>query len=137
MRRAGSFLSELKLPGDIVSTEDIAIRAWPVAIGNRIARRTRAVRLVGQRLVVEVEDAIWQRQLFSLRDQILRKLGQAIGTPVVKQLEFQVAPPRRLPQPETLPAGRRLQGESPDDGSLIADPVLRKLYQSSRRKALA
>jgi hypothetical protein len=137
MRRAGSFLAELKLPGDIVSTEDIAIRAWPVAIGKRIARHARAVSLVGQRLVVEVEDAIWQRQLFSLRDQILRKLDQATGTPVVKQLEFRVAPPRRLPQPEILPAGRGPQSESPDDGSLIADPVLRKLYQVSRKKALA
>jgi hypothetical protein len=136
MRRAGSFISELKLPGDVVSAEDVAIRAWPVAIGKRIARQTRAVALVGQRLVIEVEDAVWQRQLLSLRDQILPKLEQALGGATVKQLEFRVVPPRRLPEPETQTSKLR-SNESSEDGSLIADPVLRKLYQLSRKRASA
>ncbi|HEY1185272.1 MAG TPA: DciA family protein, partial [Bryobacteraceae bacterium] len=56
----------MRLPGDMITESDLACAAWPQAVGKRIAAHTRAAKLVRRRLVVEVEDQIWQRQLFVL-----------------------------------------------------------------------
>jgi hypothetical protein len=79
--------------------------------------------------VVEVEDVIWQRQLFSLSWQILRNLVKGIGPGVVEDLEFKIVPRRREPA--------RAQVSMPllDEADAIADPVLRGIYRASRKRA--
>jgi hypothetical protein len=62
---------------------------------------TRPIKLVRDRLVVEVEDEIWRESLWKLRFQILRNIEKEIGTEIVADLQFVVAPPRREPQRET------------------------------------
>ena len=131
MERAGKLIRKLKLPAGAVSAEDMARAAWPLAVGERISRHTRAAALVREKLVVEVEDAIWQRQLWSLRGQILAKFTGILGEGAVGALEFRVAVPRRLPQRENRSAAPA------DEGQTIQDPVLRKLYQIERKKARA
>src|SRR5215471_2594813 len=68
MERASSLVR--KLSASMITSEELALAAWPDAVGKRIAAHTRAAKLVRTRLVVEVEDAVWQRQLFSLSRQI-------------------------------------------------------------------
>ena len=84
------------------------------------------------RLVVEVEDHVWQRQLFALTRQILANLEKNLGAGMVDDLEFRVVPRRRGPQraAEAVPA-------SQDEAANIADPVLRSIYKAARKKALA
>ena len=128
MERAGRLFSKLRMPPGTVSPEVLARAAWPEAVGKRIASRTRAASLVRDCLVVEVEDAVWQRQLFVLRGQILKKLEGLLGTPIVNEIEFRVGIPRRLPQR----AERRL--EPADEAERIEDPLLRLIYKQDKRK---
>src|SRR5579884_3534914 len=97
MERAGRSLTKLKSSGHI-ATDEIAIAAWPAAVGKRIASHATAVALVRGNLVVEVEDAIWQKQLFHLRHQILHKIHEVLGDASVTEIEFRLATPRRPPQ---------------------------------------
>ena len=131
MERASKLIRGLRLPGDTLSVEERACAAWPVAVGKRIASHTRAAKLVRTKLVVEVEDKIWQRQLFSLSWQILRNLAKGIGQDVVEDLEFKIVPRRREPQRASV--SMPLLDES--DG--IQDPVLRDIYRAARKRAQA
>jgi hypothetical protein len=132
MERASRLLRQLKLPGD-VSPGEVACAAWPGAVGKVVAARTRAARLVRTRLVVEVEDKTWQRQLFGLTGQILRNLEKALGPGWVEDIEFRVVPRRRGPQRAevAMPSG------AADEADAISDPMLRRIYKASRIKAQA
>ena len=90
--------------------------------------------MVRTKLVVAVDDAIWQKQLWSLRQQVLANLQKFIGGELVTELEFRVRLERKAPQrEEQIP----LQAENHDEAEGIADPYLRQLYLASRRRALA
>src|SRR5262249_24882334 len=51
---------------DIVSRERIACSAWKKAVGKKIAERSQAVKLVRERLVVEVENDLWRSNLWGM-----------------------------------------------------------------------
>lgn len=135
MERASKFIRGLSLPGDTMTAEELACAAWAQSVGKKIAAHTRAAKLVRDRLVVEVEDATWQKQLWALRFQILKNLTASIGSGLVEDVEFRVVPRRREPQRAMIstPAATPLF----DDANHIADPVLRSIYKTSRKKALA
>lgn len=118
----------MKTAHNALSAEELALAAWPAAIGKRLAGRTRAVSLVRDRLVIEVEDAVWQRNLHALRTQILSNLGGILGAAAPADLEFRIGVPRRPPQ-------REERVGLPDEADGIADPILSHLYRVSRRKA--
>jgi len=131
MERASKVLGKLNLPEGTVTPESIVCAAWAAAVGRKIAPHARAVRLVRTHLIVEVEDLIWQRQLFVLRQQIVRKMDENVGVGVVQDIEFRVVP-RRLG-----PTRARQAAAGIDDANEIADPVLRNIYKTARRKSLA
>jgi hypothetical protein len=91
MERASRFIGKLTGPIDI---DDLARAAWPLAVGKKVAARTRPARMVRTRLIVEVEDP-WKKQLFTLSRQILTNLERHLGQGIVEDLEFRVMPPRR------------------------------------------
>lgn len=138
MERASRLLGSLKFPADTLSVEQLACAAWKSAVGKRIARHARAERLVRTRLIVGVDDAVWQRQLNTLSRIILNKLQATLGCVVVEDLEFRVAPPRRGPQ-----RAKQLDSDRPaaplfrDEADAIADPGLRRIYRAARSRALA
>lgn len=132
MERAGKSLAKMKL-GDSVTPEELARAAWQAAVGKRLASHAWAKSLVRGNLIVEVEDGIWQTQLFHLRFQILPKLCEILGNGIVRDLEFRVATPRRPPQPAQSARASKLADEA--DG--IEDPVLRRVYRQARQKASA
>jgi len=133
MERASKFIRGLELPGDTLTADELACAAWPVAVGKRLAGHTRAAKLVRKKLIVEVEDQIWRRQLFTLSAQILRNIAKSVGPNLVEDLEFKVVPRRREPARATVSVPAPLLDEA--DG--IADPVLRDIYRVARRRALA
>ena len=105
MERASKLIRGLRLSGDVLSAGDLACAAWPQAVGQRIAAHTRACRMVRTRLIVEVEDYIWQRQLFALTPHILNNLKKSFGPAWWKTSSFascrggasRSAPRRRFP----------------------------------------
>ena len=132
MERAARSLAKLKDSGTI-SADQLALAAWPVAVGERIALHARAVALVRGKLVVEAEDGIWQKQLFFLRTQILRKIQELLGPTTVTDVEFRIAMKRRPPQ-----VAMRLDrpaAASLDEADRIPDPGLRIVYKQARKKA--
>jgi predicted nucleic acid-binding Zn ribbon protein len=133
MERAGRLIGKLAVPKGTVSVEDLACAAWPAAVGRKVAARTRAARMVRSTLIVEVEDSLWQRQLFVLTRQILSNLARSLGPGLVEDLEFRVVPPRREPQR----ARQSMAEGAGDEADGIADPVLRSIYKAARKKSLA
>ncbi len=130
MDQAGRIIAGMKGSAAIASPERIACGAWKRAVGKRLAARTKPVKLVRDRLVIEVEDEIWRDSLWKLRFQILRNIEREIGPEIVSDLTFVVAPPRREPQRETAPTPALVQ----DEADSIADPGLRRVYRNSRRR---
>jgi predicted nucleic acid-binding Zn ribbon protein len=132
MDQASRIIAQWRGASDVITPERIVLGAWKKAVGKRLAERTRAVKLVRDRLVVEVEDEVWRKNLWSLRYQILKNLHKAVGEEIVADVEFRVMPARREPQRESLPALRPA-----DEGMEIADPGLRRIYRSARRRETA
>lgn len=129
MERAAWLIAKSKNSSRILTEDEIARAAWPAAVGKAIAAHTSRIRLVRSTLVIDVEDAIWQRQLHSLTAQIVERLRKITGSDTVRDLEFRIAIPRRQPQR----AESRAEG---DEADAIDDPVLQKLYRLSRKRAL-
>jgi hypothetical protein len=118
----------------LISQERSACAAWKRAVGKKIAVRTRALKMVRQTLVVEVEDEIWRQNLWSLRYQILGNLKKAIGPDIVSDLELRVMPRRMGPKRET---SEQFVLEPPDEAESIQDPGLRRIYKAARRREIA
>jgi hypothetical protein len=135
MERASKLIRGLRLSGEIITPEQIALAVWPEAVGPKIAEHTRAAKLVRTHLIIEVEDVTWQRQLYALAPFIVKNLARGLGDGMVEHVEFRVVPRRR-------DADRARNAVPPtgglfDDSEGIADPVMRDLYRLSRKKALA
>ena len=133
MERASKLIRGLRLSGDVITPEQLCCAAWPEAVGKKIAGHTRPAKLVRSRLVVEVEDQTWQRQLFALTPHILSNLDKTLGRGLVEDLEFRIVPRRREP----VVARQAVPALLADDADAIADPVMRGLYKLSRKKAQA
>lgn len=135
MERAGALLGKIKLPRNAVTPEDMARAAWRAAVGDKIAAHTTVVALVRTRLVIEVSDAVWQRQLNTLSGQIVRNLQAILGPGVVDDLDFrpEIAPRRSPQRSETASNAAGIS----DEADAIADLSLRRVYKISRKKATA
>jgi predicted nucleic acid-binding Zn ribbon protein len=138
MERASKLIRRLQLPGETITAEELACSAWAGAVGKKIAEHTRAARMVRMRLIVEVEDRVWQRQLFGLSRQILANLAERIGPGIVDDLEFRIMPRQSDLASLARKEPQKAQHAAPiavDEAELIADPVLRNLYRASRQRA--
>ena len=126
MQPAGRLIGKMNLPCKLADQESRVRAAWPAAAGKKIARHTQAVALVRDKLVVEVGDSVWQKQLNTLRHFLLRNLARELGETLVTQIDFRPMPRRREPQ----------RAESARPAGAIQDPVLALLYDRLRRGAL-
>ena len=115
-----------KLVRESPDEQALLLALWPVVVGKKNAERTRAVRLYGSALIVEVTSLEWRRQLASLSGQIVDRLNAAAGREVLREVQFQVA--RRPPARAASAAG-----VAADEADAIADPHLRRIYRQSRR----
>jgi hypothetical protein len=137
MERASKLIRGLRLSGEVITPEQLASAAWPEAVGKKIASHTRAAKLVRSRLVVEVEDAMWQRQLFTLTRHILGNLERTLGRGAIEDIEFRIVPRRREPELARTATPAATGALFADDADAIGDPVLRELYKLSRKRAQA
>jgi hypothetical protein len=121
-----------KLKAKLVSDEELLRAAWKSAVGPRIEAHARIRALFGKRLVVEVDDRVWQSQLESLAPAILAKLEKLTGGRLAAFLDFRVGLPRRMPEAVEAPFSLTAQDA---EAAKIRDPYLRRIYLQSKRRA--
>jgi hypothetical protein len=133
MERAGRLFGKLHLPPEMADPGARVRGAWTRAVGKNVAKHTTVVALVRDKLVVEVEDRVWQKYLVGLQHFIIRNLAKEMGEHIVKDLDLRPMPPRiraqRAEASRPTPAGT-------DEASAIEDPVLQMLYRKSAGKEL-
>jgi len=113
--------------------EAAAIAAWKHAAGDGLKEHAVPLRLENGVLTVAVADAIWQKQLTSMRGQLLFRVNSVLGQPLVGALDFVID--SRLVQPRTE---RPKQQDQPFDNEVplelwsaanaIHDKELRKSF---------
>lgn len=131
MERAGRLIGKLKFSQGVDNASARACGAWTVAAGKKIAEHARATALVRGKLVIEVEDIVWQRQLSTLSRRLLQNLAEALGEPLVTDLDFRPLPRKKAPQR----AATHALVPANDPAERIEDPVIALLYQQARRSA--
>jgi len=116
-------------------------RAWHDAVGERISRRTRPLRLDNKVLTVRAATAVWAQELSFLAPAIVKRLS-ALGFEV-ESLRFRVGPvepPERLPRPprvKTPLAGKPLSPELKRHLAGIDDRELREAIAQAASSNLA
>ena len=63
-------------------------RLWPVLVGPELAVATSVVAVHGSRVVVNVPDQIWRKQLIRIRPQLLARMNEPWATPWITEIAF-------------------------------------------------
>ena len=132
----------LRAAGDSAEVaEAAAIAAWKHAAGDGLKDHAVALKLENRTLTVAVGDPIWQKQLTSMRGQLLYRLNSILGQSLVSALDFVIDP--KLAKPRTKQTS---QPEEPLDNEVplelwsaantIHDKELRKSFLKTALLAL-
>jgi hypothetical protein len=132
----------LRAAGDSTEVaEAAAIAAWKHAAGDGLKEHAVPLKLEDRTLRIAVADAIWQKQLHSMRGQLLFRVNSILGKPLIGALDF-VIDPNIVKSPVEQPAERE---EFPDNevplelwsaASAIHDKELRKKFLKTALLAL-
>ncbi len=124
----------LRAAGDSTEVaEAAALAAWKHAAGDGLKEHAVPLKLENRTLTIAVADAIWQKQLNSMRGQLLFRVNTLLGKPLVSALDFVVDPKLAKPSAEQ-PAQRDelLDNEVPLElwsaANAIQDKELRKKF---------
>jgi|ERR1041384_344279 hypothetical protein len=113
--------------------EAAAIAAWKHAAGDGLKDHAIPLKLENRTLTIAVADAIWQKQLHSMRGQLMFRVNSILGKPLVGALDFVVDP--KLAKPPVEQSAQ--QDEVPDNevplelwsaANAIQDKDLRKKF---------
>ena len=83
-RRVGESLGRYRTALSIVLSH------WRDVVGEQVAGHAKPVAVRNGALVVEVDDPVWATQLRWLGDDLLRRLADAVGSPVAERVEIRV-----------------------------------------------
>ena len=109
-----SLPSILRAAGDSEEVaEAAAIAAWKHAAGEGLKGHAVPLKLENRTLTVAVADAIWQKQLHSMRGQLLFRVNTILGQPIVGAIEFVVDAKLAMAQAE-----QQKQQEEPLDNEV-------------------
>jgi len=72
--------------------EAAALAAWKHVAGEGLRDHAVATRLEEGTLVVEVRDPIWQKQLATMKRQLIFRVNSTLGQLLVKDIELRVNP---------------------------------------------
>ena len=124
----------LRAAGDSTEVaEAAAIVAWKHAAGDGLKEHAVPLKLENRTLTIAVADAIWQKQLHSMRGQLLFRVNSILGKPLVSALDFVIDPKVVKPAVEKpAPGEEPLDNEVPLElwsaASAIQDKELRKKF---------
>jgi predicted nucleic acid-binding Zn ribbon protein len=127
MERATKLLRQYRFANRCVTPDQLVQAVWTRAVGEKVAAHSSIRGLWDGKLVVHVDDRIWQENLTTLSGQILGNLARLLGDGMVRDIEFRAGVPKRAPAREE----RVVRGD--DDG--IEDPILSRIYRVSKKRA--
>lgn len=119
------------------------VAAWNHTAGEGLRCNAVAIRFAENRLTIAVADAIWQKQLQPMMDQLIYRLNTALGQRLVHTIEFTIAPSvvaDALRQRGTNQVERSVADYPPEiisAASSIHDPQLRRVFLSAANSSLA
>jgi len=112
--------------------EAAAIAAWKHAAGEGLKEHAVALKLENRTLTVAVADPIWQKQLTSMRGQLLYRVNTILGQPLVSAFNFVIDRERAKPRIEQPEQDEPIDNEVPLElwsaANAIHDPELRKNF---------
>lgn len=121
--------------------EAAAIAAWKHAAGDGLKEHAVPLKLEGKTLMIAVADAIWQKQLNSMRGQLRFRINSLLGQPLVSTLEFVIDTKliqkrvAQSPPPEEIP-DNEVPLELWSAANAIQDKALRKSFLKTALLAL-
>ena len=123
----------LRAAGDSTEVaEAAAIAAWKHAAGDGLKEHAVPLKLEDRTLTVAVADAIWQKQLHSMRGQLLFRVNSILGQPIVGAIDFVIDPKlakTHVEQPNTRePLDNEVPLELWSAANAIQDKELRKKF---------
>ena len=63
-------------------------KLWPTLVGPELASATKVVALQGARVVLQVPDQIWRKQLIKMKGRLLSKLNEPWPSPFITDIAF-------------------------------------------------
>lgn len=116
-------------------------QAWQRAVGPKISERTEPEAFRRGTLIVRTPSAAWQNELVFLRQEIIRKVNEALGSETVKELKIvtgRVQGSVQKPLPPWVKATPHRDDIAKADAtaSVIADEGVRGVVSSLIEKAL-
>ena len=121
--------------------EAAAIAAWKHAAGDGLKEHAVALKLENRTLTIAVGDSIWQKQLTSMRGELLFRVNTTLGQPLVSSFHFVIDPERakpRVEQPEEIeePLDNEVPLELWSAANAIQDKELRRKFLKTALLAL-
>jgi hypothetical protein len=128
-----------------LKTEQLIV-LWPKLVGPTVAKIAYPAQFRRGTLFIDVADNVWIQELKFQEGELIGRLNDALGEPLVRRLFFQLArilPPEPGPRSEVkaaLPAGAPLdlQEELALEREVagVRDPQLRAVLKDFRRRLL-
>jgi len=80
LRRAPKWDAQLDL--------ELLQKLWPSLVGATLADATRVTAVQGSRVVINVPDQVWRKQLVKMTPQLLAKVNEPWPTPWIQEIAF-------------------------------------------------
>lgn len=61
---------------------------WPSIVGAKLAEATAVTAVQGSRVVVNVPDLVWRKQLVKMTPQLLARMNEPWATPWIREISF-------------------------------------------------
>lgn len=65
-----------------------AVEKWPEIVGEKLARLTKAEKVVAGRLYVKVPNSTWRNELLMMKDTILEKYSNQFNIRAIRDIIF-------------------------------------------------
>ncbi len=83
-------LNKYRREGDIGLVQ--VWRIWDNIVGDVIAQNAKPAAFKGRILLVHVTSSSWIHQLQFLKKELIDRLNQALGKPLIEELKFKIGP---------------------------------------------
>ena len=120
------------------------IDAWNLAVGPQIRAKAQPDRLREDVLYVRVSTSVWMHELQFMKQDIIEKLNEILGTAAVSQIRFFIGDvetsPDKPPAPTVPPDAAALRADEKDyiEKTLagIADPELKAILRETMIRSI-